>query len=124
DAGQQYPLILNPYGGPHGQRVKKSWSLDFNEILARRGYVVMVIDNRGMWNRGLKFEAAIKNAMGTVEIADQVAGVEHLVKEGYIDRERVGFWGWSYGGYMTLMALSQAPDVFKAGMAVAPVTDW
>lgn len=124
DAGQQYPLILNPYGGPHGQRVKKSWSLDFNEILARRGYVVMVIDNRGMWNRGLKFEAAIKNAMGMVEIADQVAGVEHLVKEGYIDRERVGFWGWSYGGYMTLMALSRAPDVFKAGMAVAPVTDW
>ncbi|WCL52700.1 S9 family peptidase [Gimibacter soli] len=124
DASRQYPLILNPYGGPHGQRVKKSWSLDFNEILARRGYVVMVIDNRGMWNRGLKFEAAIKNAMGTVEIADQVAGVEHLVKEGYIDRERVGFWGWSYGGYMTLMALSQAPDVFKAGMAVAPVTDW
>ncbi|MCJ9429039.1 S9 family peptidase [Kordiimonas sp. A6E486] len=123
-AGKKYPAIMAPYGGPHGQRVKYAWSVDFNDILAANGFVVMVLDNRGMWNRGLKFEGHIKHAMGTVEVADQVAGVNFLKTQPYIDGDRVGIWGWSYGGYMTLMNLFKAPDVFKAGVAVAPVTDW
>ncbi|SDE40204.1 alpha/beta fold hydrolase [Kordiimonas lacus] len=124
DAGRKYPAVLAPYGGPHGQKVRHDWHLGFNHILARNGFVVLVLDNRGMANRGLKFESHIKHAMGTVEVADQVAGANFLMGLDYIDRDNIGFWGWSYGGYMTLMALFQAPDVFKAGVSVAPVTDW
>jgi dipeptidyl-peptidase-4 len=124
EAGKRYPAVMAPYGGPHGQSVRKNWSLDFNQVLARNGYVVMVLDNRGMWNRGLKFEGHVKNAMGSVEIVDQVAGVNHLKTLDYVDDDNVGMWGWSYGGYMTLMAMFKEPDVFKAGVSVAPVTDW
>lgn len=122
--GKRYPAILAPYGGPHGQRVKKSWSVDFNQILARHGFVVMVLDGRGMWNRGLKFESHIKNAMGTVELSDQVSGANYLKTLDYIDGDNIGMWGWSYGGYMTLMNLFKEGDTFKAGVSVAPVTDW
>lgn len=122
--GRRYSAIMAPYGGPHGQRVRMDWSLDFNQILARNGYVVMILDNRGMWNRGLAFESHVKNAMGTVEIADQVEGAAFLQSQSYVDGGRIGIWGWSYGGYMTLMSLFQEPDVFRAGAAVAPVTDW
>lgn len=124
EEGKQYPAVMAPYGGPHGQRVQKAWSVNFNDILARNGYVVMVLDNRGMWNRGLKFEGHVKNAMGSVEVADQVTGVNYLKTLPYVDGENVGIWGWSYGGYMTLMSLFKEPDVFKAGVSVAPVTDW
>jgi len=124
EAGKRYPAILAPYGGPHGQRVKRAWSVDFNGILAQNGFVVMVLDNRGMWNRGLKFEGHLKNAMGTVEVADQVSGANHLKSLDYIDGDNIGMWGWSYGGYMTLMSMFKEGDVFKAGVAVSPVTDW
>lgn len=124
DPSKSYPAILAPYGGPHGQSVRSEWEVDFNQYLAREGYVVLTVDNRGMWNRGKAFEGAIKNKMGRPEIEDQVAAARWLIDKGYVDPERIGFWGWSYGGYMTLMALAQAPDIFKAGAAVAPVTDW
>lgn len=122
--GKRYPAVMAPYGGPHGQRVQKAWLVNFNEVLARNGYVVMVLDNRGSWNRGLKFEGHVKNAMGTVEVADQVAGVNYLKTLPYVDGDNVGTWGWSYGGFMTLMSLFKEPDVFKAGVSVSPVTDW
>jgi len=124
EAGKRYPAILAPYGGPHGQRVRKSWTVDFNGILAQNGFIVMVVDNRGMWNRGLKFESHIKNAMGTVEVADQVTAATYLKSLDYIDGEKIGTWGWSYGGYMTLMSMFKEGDVFKAGVSVSPVTDW
>jgi len=124
EKGKRYPAVMAPYGGPHGQRVTKAWRVDFNEILARKGYVVMVLDNRGMWNRGKVFEGKLKNAMGTVEIEDQVLGANHLKSLDFIDRDNVGFWGWSYGGYMTLMALFKEGDTFKSGVSIAPVTDW
>jgi len=122
--GKRYPAVLAPYGGPHGQRVRREWTVNFNEILAQNGFVVMVLDNRGMDNRGLKFESHIKNAMGTVEVFDQVVGANYLKTLDYIDGNNVGMWGWSYGGYMTLMSLFKEGDVFKAGVAVSPVTDW
>ena len=121
---KRYPAILAPYGGPHGQRVKKAWTVDFNSILAQNGFIVVVMDNRGMWNRGLKFESHIKNAMGAVEVADQVTAANHLKSLDYIDGDKIGMWGWSYGGYMTLMSMFKEGDVFKAGVAVSPVTDW
>lgn len=124
EEGKRYPAILAPYGGPHGQRVRREWLVNFNEILTRNGYVVMILDNRGMWNRGLAFEGHVKNAMGTVEIADQVAGANYLKSLPYVDADNIGTWGWSYGGYMTLMSLFKEPDVFKAGVSVSPVTDW
>lgn len=124
EEGKRYPAILAPYGGPHGQRVRREWSVNFNDILTRHGYVVMVLDNRGMWNRGLAFEGHVKNAMGSVEVRDQVSGANYLKSLPYVDGDNIGMWGWSYGGYMTLMALFREPDVFKAGVSVAPVTDW
>jgi dipeptidyl-peptidase-4 len=133
DENKKYPAILAPYGGPHGHRVRKSWGVGFdekgrgvgfNQILARNGFVVLTVDNRGSYNRGIEFEAPVKNAMGTVEIEDQVAGVEFLRKQPFIEGENIGIHGWSYGGYMTLMGLFKAPDHFKAGVAGAPVTDW
>lgn len=124
ETGKKYPAILAPYGGPHGQRVRNAWEVNFNEILARNGYVVMVLDNRGMWNRGLEFEGHIKNAMGTVEVADQVSGANYLKSLPYVDGGNIGTWGWSYGGYMTLMSMFKNPHVYKAGVAVSPVTDY
>ena len=124
EEGKKYPAIMAPYGGPHGQSVRKTWSVNFNEILARKGFVVMVLDNRGMWNRGLEFEGHIKNAMGTVEVEDQVTGANYLKTLDFIDGDKIGMWGWSYGGYMTIINMFKAPDVFKAGVSVAPVTDW
>lgn len=124
EEGKKYPAILAPYGGPHGQRVRNVWEINFNEVLARNGYVVMVLDNRGMWNRGLEFEGQIKNAMGTVEVADQASGANYLKSLSYVDGDNIGTWGWSYGGYMTLMSMFKNPDVYKAGLAVSPVTDW
>ena len=124
EEGKRYPAIMAPYGGPHGQLVRHQWQVNFNDILARNGYVVMVLDNRGMWNRGLEFEGHVKNAMGTVEVQDQVSGVNYLKTLPYVDSENIGIWGWSYGGYMTLMNMFKEPDVFKAGVSVAPVTDW
>ncbi len=124
EKGKKYPAIMAPYGGPHGQSVRKTWSVNFNEILARKGFVVMVLDNRGMWNRGIEFEGHIKNAMGTVEVEDQVSGANYLKSLDYVDGDKIGMWGWSYGGYMTVINMFKAPDVFKAGVSVAPVTDW
>jgi dipeptidyl-peptidase-4 len=94
------------------------------QYLAQQGFVVLKVDNRGSLNRGLSFEAAIADRMGTVEVDDQVAAVQHLAKEPWIDAARVGMYGWSYGGYMTCMSMMRAPEVFKVGVSGAPVTDW
>jgi dipeptidyl-peptidase-4 len=127
EAGQRYPVIVSVYGGPHAQRVADDWSMTVDlraQYFAQQGYVVFKLDNRGSASRGLAFEATIADRMGTVEVDDQVAGVRALAKLPYVDASRVGMYGWSYGGYMTCMAMMKAPDVFKTGVAGAPVTDW
>jgi dipeptidyl-peptidase-4 len=121
------PLIVSVYGGPHVQQVTNSWSLTVDlrsQYLAREGYAVLKLDNRGSARRGHGFEAAIWGDLGNVEVRDQVAGVRLLADRLAIDPQRVGVYGWSYGGYMVLMCLLKAPEVFKAGVAGAPVTDW
>jgi len=126
-AGRRAPLIVSVYGGPHAQRVADQWELTVDlraQYLARQGFVVLKVDNRGSANRGLAFEAALAGDMGRVEVDDQVDGVRFLAGRPWVDGERVGVYGWSYGGYMTLMALLRAPDVFKVGVAGASVTDW
>ena len=124
DPAKRYPAIVSVYGGPGAQRVMRAWSIGFDEILARRGFVVFKLDNRGSTHRGKAFESVLYRRMGEAEVADQLAGVAFLKTRPWIDPARIGVWGWSYGGYMTLELLAKAPDVFAAGMAVAPVTDW
>ncbi len=124
DPEASYPAIVFVYGGPHGQKVEDKWQVDINEILARNGYVVFTLDNRGTSFRGVDFDAPIFRRMGHVEVEDQMTGVEYLRSLDYIDEDRIGVWGWSYGGYMTLMCLLRAPDAFAVGVSGAPVTDW
>jgi len=124
---QAYPLIVHVYGGPHVQLVTQSERLMSNpklQMLARLGFVVGVCDGRGSARRGLQFEGHIRKRMGQVEVPDQVALVNYLAQQGIADPKRVAISGWSYGGYLSLLALAQRPDVFKISVAGAPVTDW
>jgi dipeptidyl-peptidase-4 len=124
DAGKRYPVIVYVYGGPMGQDVTNTWAADFNEILARDGFIVFTVDNRGTGFRGTTFDAPIHRRLGDVEVRDQAVGVDYLKTLDFVDAEKIGVWGWSYGGYMTLMSLFTRPDVFAAGVSGAPVTDW
>ncbi|GAC1479475.1 MAG: S9 family peptidase [Candidatus Dormibacteria bacterium] len=121
------PLIVSVYGGPGPQLVQDSWAetVDLRaQLLAEHGFIVLKLDNRGSARRGLKFEAAIARQMGGIEVKDQLEGVRWLGAQGFADLARVGIYGWSYGGYMTLRCMLAAPEVFKVGVAGAPVTDW
>jgi len=121
------PVIVSVYGGPGPQMVNDSWveTVDLRaQMLAEHGFVVLKVDNRGSARRGLQFEAAIAERLGDVEVRDQTEGLGWLSRLGHADLSRVGIYGWSYGGYMTLMALLTKPEVFKAGIAGAPVTFW
>ncbi len=122
--GVRYPVIVDVYGGPGAQRVQRSWGPLFHQYLARQGFVVFALDNRGSGFRGTVFESSLFQRMGTIEVRDQVRGVEFLRTLPYVAPDRIGVWGWSYGGYMALMCLLQAPDHFAAAVAGAPVTDW
>ena len=125
DPAQRHPAIVEVYGGPGVQRVTDSWTgSSFTQILTRAGYVVFQLDNRGTAARGTAFQAPIHGRLGEVEVADQVLGARWLAAQPFVDAGRIGVWGWSYGGYMTLMLMFKAPDVFRAGVAGAPVTDW
>ena len=122
-----YPLICAVYGGPHVQRVNRSWS-QCADMRAQRlrslGFCVVKCDNRGSSRRGLAFESAISRRLGRLEVLDQVAVVRQLSMRGIADPTRVGIYGWSYGGYLAAMCLCRAPDVFHVAVAGAPVTSW
>jgi dipeptidyl-peptidase 4 len=121
------PVIVSTYGGPGAQVVNDSWAQTVDlraQLLAEHGFVVLKVDNRGSARRGLKFEAPIAGTLGGIEVRDQTEGLRWLGSLGGADLSRVGIYGWSYGGYVTLMALLTKPDVFKAGIAGAPVTFW
>jgi dipeptidyl-peptidase 4 len=125
DAAKRHPAIVEVYGGPGVQRVLNNWSgASFTQILTRAGYVVFQLDNRGTAFRGTHFQELIHGKLGDVEVADQVQGAQWLASQTYVDASRIGVWGWSYGGYMTLMLMLKAPDMFRAGVSGAPVTDW
>jgi dipeptidyl-peptidase-4 len=124
EPGRRYPVLIDVYGGPGVQRVTNSWGNLFHQYLVQQGYVVFALDNRGSGLRGTRFETALEWKMGQVEVQDQVRGAQFLRTLPFVDGRRIGIFGWSYGGYMTLMCLMQAPDVFAAGVAGAPVTDW
>lgn len=125
DPNRQYPAIVYLYGGPGvGQQVRQVWDAGFNQVLAQNGYLVFTMDNRGSPNRGKAFEDVLYRNMADYEVRDQIAGVQMLKNFSYVDAKRVGIYGWSYGGYMTLMSMLKHPGFFAAGVAGAPVTDW
>ncbi|MDQ2980550.1 MAG: S9 family peptidase [Acidobacteriota bacterium] len=126
DPARKYPVVVFVYGGPHAQVVRDQWGATqlLDHLLASRGYLVWSLDNRGSWGRGHAWEATLLRETGKRELADQLAGVRHLKSLPFVDRARIGIWGWSYGGYITLYALTNAPDVWKCGIAGAPVTHW
>lgn len=128
DPARRHPVVVHVYGGPAAQTVTDAWAARsdalFNQFLAQRGYVVFSVDNRGTPRRGRDFGGALHRRQGTVEVADQLAGVEFLKAQPWVDPARIGVHGWSNGGYMTLMLLAQAPQAYACGVAGAPVTDW
>ncbi len=122
-----FPTIVSVYGGPHAQMVTRSWRMTVAmraQALRRMGYLVFVLDNRGSARRGLAFEGVIRRRMGELEVQDQVDGVNWLIGQRLADPERVGIYGWSYGGYMAAMCLARAPQIFRCAVAGAPVTAW
>ena len=128
DPSKKYPLIVYVYGGPHSQMVTDSWLGNirmWEMLMAQRGYVVYVQDNRGTQNRGAAFEKAINRRCGTAEVEDQMAGIRALLDRApWIDRSRIGVHGWSYGGFMTLSLNTRNPGFFKVAVAGGPVIDW
>ena len=127
DPSRKYPVLVYLYGGPHVQLVRDVWqgtNFLWNQMMAQRGFIIFTVDNRGSAGRGHAFESAILRHFGEAELADQLAGVNWLKRQPYVDGDRVGIWGWSFGGYMTCLAMLRAGDTFKAGFAGAPVTDW
>ncbi len=124
---RKYAVLMAVYGGPGSQTVRNSWGGNeflWYQLLAKKGYIVVSVDGRGTGARGKDFESVTYKNMGKWETFDQIEGAKYLATLPYVDGSRMGIWGWSYGGYMTLMSLLEGADVFKVGVSVAPVTHW
>ena len=124
DPTKQYPALLYQYSGPGSQQVLDQFNISWETYMASKGYVVVCVDGRGTGGRGAEFEKCTYLTLGVKEAEDQVETALYMGKQTYIDKNRIGIWGWSYGGYMTIMSMSEGRPVFKAGVSVAPVTDW
>jgi len=127
DPNKKYPVIVYLYNGPHLQLITNSFPASGNlwyEYMAQNGYIIFTMDGRGSSNRGLKFEQAVFRNLGTTEMNDQMKGVNYLKSLPYVDAERMGIHGWSFGGFMTTSFMLRQPDVFKVGVAGGPVIDW
>ncbi|MGB1002871.1 MAG: S9 family peptidase [Salibacteraceae bacterium] len=126
DENKQYPVLITIYGGPGSQTVKNSWDYNmmWHHMLAQKGYIIMSVDNRGTGARGAKFKKSTYQQLGKLEVEDYIETAKYLGVQTYIDSARIGIWGWSYGGYMSTLALSKGADYFKTAIAVAPVTNW
>ncbi len=127
DPTKKYPTIIYVYGGPHAHNVDASWhwgSRSWETYMAQKGYLLFILDNRGSENRGKAFEQTTFRRLGENEVKDQMEGVKYLKSLPYVDSERMGVHGWSYGGFMTINMMTTHPEVFKAGVAGGPVIDW
>lgn len=127
DASKKYPVIVYLYNGPHLQLITNSFPASGNlwyEYMAQKGYIIFTMDGRGSANRGMKFEQAVFRNLGTTEMNDQMKGVDYLKSLPYVDSERMGIHGWSFGGFMTTSFMLRHPEVFKVGVAGGPVIDW
>ena len=124
---KKYPTVVYVYGGPHANNVQASWhwaSRSWETYMAQKGYIIFILDNRGSQYRGRDFEQATFHQLGQIEMQDQMKGVEFLRTQPYVDMNRLGVHGWSYGGFMTISLMTNYPDVFKVGVAGGPVIDW
>ncbi len=124
DPSKKYPVLMVQYSGPDSQEVLDKWKIDWEYYLATKDIITVCVDGRGTGARGAEFRKCTYEKLGLLETKDQVETAKYLARQSYVDKDRIGIWGWSYGGYMTLMAMSTGEKVFKAGIAVAPVTDW
>ena len=124
---KKYPTVVYVYGGPHANNIQASWhwaSRSWETYMAQKGYIVFILDNRGSQYRGRDFEQATFHQLGQIEMLDQMKGVDYLRSLPYVDMDRLGVHGWSYGGFMTISLMTNYPDVFKVGVAGGPVIDW
>ena len=127
DPNKKYPTVVYVYGGPHAHNVDASWhyaSRSWETYMAQKGYIIFILDNRGSENRGRDFEQATFHQLGQIEMQDQMKGVDYLRTLPYVDMDRLGIHGWSFGGFMTISLMLNYPDVFKVGVAGGPVIDW
>ena len=127
DPTKKYPTVVYVYGGPHAHNVEASWhwsSRSWETYMAQKGYILFILDNRGSENRGRDFEQATFHQLGQIEMQDQMKGVDYLRTLPYVDMDRLGVHGWSFGGFMTISLMTNYPDVFKVGVAGGPVIDW
>lgn len=131
DASKRYPVIMHQYSGPGSQQVTDSWSAGsmgqggaFDSYLAQQGFIVVSVDGRGTGGRGADFEKCTYLKIGDLESKDQVEAALYLGSLPFVDKDRIGIWGWSYGGFNTLMSMSEGRGVFRAGVAIAPPTSW
>lgn len=123
NASKKYPLLMVQYSGPNSQQVLNKWSIDWEQALASEGYIVACVDGRGTGCRGAEFQKCTYQRLGRYESDDQIAAAKHFASLPYVDESRIGIWGWSFGGFMSSLCLCRT-DIFKAGIAVAPVTSW
>lgn len=124
NSSKKYPVIMSQYSGPGSQEVLNRWRIDWDCYFAQQGYIVMCVDGRGTGGRGKEFESVVYKKLGYFETIDQIAAANYAGSLPYVDAGRIGIYGWSYGGYETLMAISDKNSPFAAAVAVAPVTDW
>jgi dipeptidyl-peptidase 4 len=125
--GKKYPVLFHIYGGPGSQTVEDKWGGSiylWHQMLAQKGYIVVSVDNRGTGFRGKAFKQIVYKNLGAWEVHDNIEAAKYLASLPYVDRERIGIWGWSYGGYVTLLTMCRGAEYFKTGVAVAPVTHW
>ncbi len=121
---KKYPVLMYQYSGPGSQEVLDHYSVSWETYMASQGFIVVCVDGRGTGGRGAEFEKCTYLNLGVKEAEDQVSAAKYVSELPYVDKNRIGIWGWSFGGYMTLMAMSEGTPIFKAGVAVAAVTDW
>ncbi|MDP4843422.1 MAG: alpha/beta fold hydrolase, partial [Salibacteraceae bacterium] len=126
DSKKKYPVLMFVYGGPGSQMVTNAFSGNYwwHQLLAQKGYMVVCVDNRGTGARGKAFRTQTYGQLGKYETMDQIEAAKWLGAQTYVDKSRIGIWGWSYGGYMSSLCLYKGADVFKTAIAVAPVSNW
>lgn len=124
DPSKKYPVMMTQYSGPGSQQVMDRWSLDWTDVLVQEGYIVVCVDGRGTGGRGTEFRKGTYANLGSQEVEDQVSAAKYLASQPYVDKSRIGIYGWSYGGFMALNCILKGADVFKMAVAVAPVTSW
>lgn len=124
DPAKKYPVVMTQYSGPNSQEVIDKWSIDWHSFLAEQGYIVACVDPRGTAARGEEFRKCTYMQIGVLETIDQIEAAKYLAKQPYINADKIGIWGWSYGGFMAVKCIEKGNDVFNTAVAVAPVTDW